>query len=167
MILTTALAMVRLTMTRYPSKRCGKCGKRKSLRSGFYRSDWGTCKECVKTRMRAHYHANYETKIRTYEAARFQTPKRKAKLIEYQRARRARDPLKYRARNAVSNALRDGRLHRRPCRCGAKRVQAHHHDYSKPLDVEWLCFRCHRKDEHHQKNVRSYAERGPALRRKP
>lgn len=116
--------------------------------------------------MRAHYHANYETKIRTYEAARFQTPKRKAKLIEYQRARRARDPLKYKARTAVSNALRDGRLRRSPCRCGARRVQAHHADYSKPLEVEWLCFRCHRKDEHRQKNVKSYAERGPALRRK-
>lgn len=31
-----------------------------------------------------------------------------------------------------------------PCAvCGAKKVQAHHHDYSRPLDVEWLCFACH------------------------
>jgi hypothetical protein len=114
--------------------------------------------------VRAYYHRLYETKIRKYEEARFRTPHRKAKLIEYQRKRRARDPVKYKARSAVSNALRDGRIFRKPCRCGSKRVQAHHHDYTKPLEVTWLCFKCHRKDEHNQKHVRSYPERGPSNR---
>jgi ribosomal protein S27AE len=48
------------------------------------------------------------------------------------------------ARNTVSNAIRDGRIVRGPCeRCGAARVQAHHHDYRKPREVRWLCARCH------------------------
>ena len=47
----------------------------------------------------------------------------------------------------VLNAIRDGKMERLSCEvCGAK-AQAHHDDYSKPLDVRWLCFKHHR--EHH------------------
>jgi uncharacterized Zn finger protein (UPF0148 family) len=31
-----------------------------------------------------------------------------------------------------------------PCsQCGAAKAERHHHDYSKPLDVVFLCRRCH------------------------
>ena len=51
-----------------------------------------------------------------------------------------RNPIKHAAHNAVSNAVRDGKLLRQPCEvCGSQSAQAHHDDYSKPLDVRWLC----------------------------
>ena len=43
------------------------------------------------------------------------------------------------ATNALNNALRDGRIVPQPCWvCGVK-AEAHHPDYSRPLDVVWLC----------------------------
>jgi len=58
---------------------------------------------------------------------------------------RAKYPIQYKARTAVNNALRDGRLIRQPCEaCGAEEGQAHHDDYSKPLEVRWLCGQHHR-----------------------
>lgn len=47
---------------------------------------------------------------------------------------------KKRARNAVTYAMRTGRLVPEPCeRCGDAKVEAHHDDYAQPLDVRWLC----------------------------
>lgn len=57
--------------------------------------------------------------------------------------RRQADRTKDRAREAVYRALRSGKLKRRACGCGATDVQAHHRDYSKPLEVEWYCRPCH------------------------
>lgn len=45
-----------------------------------------------------------------------------------------------RAHGQVSDAIEAGKLMPLPCeRCGATPAQAHHEDYSKPLDVIWLC----------------------------
>lgn len=55
-----------------------------------------------------------------------------------------RDKLK--AHAEVRKALRDGRLHRGRCEtCGSFRVEAHHDDYSKPLEVKWFCRRHHQQ----------------------
>ncbi len=45
-----------------------------------------------------------------------------------------------RAHAAVAVAIRKGRLTKQPCAvCGSLNAHAHHEDYSKPLDVMWLC----------------------------
>lgn len=63
------------------------------------------------------------------------------------------NPEKRGAHIAVGNALRDGKLFRQPCEKCGKRAQAHHDDYSKPLEVRWLCTTHHR--EHHREHPRS------------
>ena len=46
-------------------------------------------------------------------------------------------------------AVRSGKLYEQPCEvCGENKVEAHHDDYNKPLEVRWLCRKHH--DEHHK-----------------
>jgi len=90
---------------------------------------------------------NYRDKIenkRAFEKERWKLPERREYAKEALRLHRARNPLKYAARNAVNNAIRDGRLQRKGCEVCGKKAQAHHDDYSKPLDVRWFCFEHHR-----------------------
>lgn len=114
----------------------------------------GKCKECQRANSKKNYHKNFKAR-RRYEKARNQSPERKEKVRKYTAAYRKRNPDKYRARTAVHNALRDGKLLRRPCEeCGCKKTQAHHHDYSKPLEVRWLCFKCHKLEHGHINVIR-------------
>jgi hypothetical protein len=52
-------------------------------------------------------------------------------------------------RKITWKAINEGLLKRQPCEvCGTEQdVQSHHDDYSKPLEVRWLCRKHHR--EHH------------------
>jgi ribosomal protein S27AE len=65
---------------------------------------------------------------------------------------RNRYPEKRRANHAVFHAVRSGRLQKQPCeKCGTvDRVNAHHDDYSKPLEVRWLCPK-HHSEVHYNK----------------
>lgn len=60
---------------------------------------------------------------------------------------------KFIARQKVYQAVRSGKLIKSlECEVCSKteRLQAHHEDYSKPLEVNWLCGKCH-NDIHHYK----------------
>lgn len=57
--------------------------------------------------------------------------------------------LKIAARTTVNRYIRLGRLFKKPCEvCKAEKVEAHHDDYMKPLEVKWLCRKHHA--EHHK-----------------
>lgn len=52
--------------------------------------------------------------------------------------------LKSNARAMANVYERRGKLIRQPCAdCGGADVQKHHDDYTKPLEVTWLCRPCH------------------------
>jgi hypothetical protein len=62
------------------------------------------------------------------------------------------------ARSYAYVYLKRGLLTREPCRdCGIEHdppltvVQMHHSDYTKPLDVTWLCTDCH-QDHHNEES---------------
>jgi len=79
-------------------------------------------------------------KVRAADRARSKTPERVRQITTTTRNWRKRHPERVRAHSAVARALRSGRLKKQPCEeCGSKDVHAHHDDYSKPLEVRWLC----------------------------
>lgn len=156
-------------------KKCFKCGKVKPL-SEFYTQSrmadghLNKCKECTKKDARENY-------LRDIEATREKERKRNnsKERVEYRRLKakekRESDPEKYRlakkrynqkyrerdrqkdrARGIVFYNLSIGKI-KNPCvcsRCGAGGyIEAHHEDYSKPLDVVWLCDACH-KERHNE-----------------
>jgi hypothetical protein len=64
---------------------------------------------------------------------------------------RIEKPERLKARDAVNNAVKAGKLSKQPCAvCGSSaRIHGHHEDYSKPLEVIWLC-PVHHKERHRQ-----------------
>lgn len=65
------------------------------------------------------------------------------------------------ARLRVYDATSRGRLIRPSVcsRCGEGcRPEGHHKDYSRPLDVEWLCPPCHRREHRDAKMARKAGE---------
>ena len=111
------------------------------------------CKECAKKDVTDRYYAEFD-KIREYEKRRFQTKERKRYAVNCLREYRQKHPEKARAWSMVGRAVRNGTLIRQPCEvCGEAKVQAHHEDYSKPIDVRWLCFKHHRYYGHNQTNA--------------
>ena len=152
-------------------KTCTKCGANKELSEfGLCRANKdglkGWCKECCR-----EYRKGYQQTIAGKEAIRKgnqrrnrkyeQSDARKESRRKYSQtdkgkeANRKRDrkhcllhPEKIKARNAVSNALKTGRLtrpnHCESCYCEGF-IESHHESYEeeKWLDVEWLYKECH------------------------
>ena len=136
-------------------KDCFKCGRRLGINE-FYRhpqmpdGHLNKCKECTKKDVRANRDAKREY-YSEYERLRNQSEKRREKRKEGLRLHNLRNPLKAKARRKLTNAVKDGKVKRLPCIfCGEPKSQAHHEDYSRPLDVIWACFKCHREKLHGQ-----------------
>jgi len=58
--------------------------------------------------------------------------------------------VKLEARRLLAWALKHGRVIKGKCHCGDVNVEAHHEDYDRPFDVQWLCKKHHteRSSEH-------------------
>lgn len=54
--------------------------------------------------------------------------------------------LKANARSTANVYLKRGKILRENCMCGDIGEEMHHKDYSKPLDIIWLCRSCHIKE---------------------
>lgn len=132
-------------------KTCFKCLQSLPLEA-FYKhaamgdGHLGKCKECTKADANKHRLENLE-KIRAYDRMRASQPHRVAKKVEVTEAYRKQFPQRVRANQAVSYAIRTGRLKKHPCMVCGEKALAHHPDYSRPLDVVWLC-QPHHKQAH-------------------
>jgi hypothetical protein len=60
-------------------------------------------------------------------------------------ASKARYPERDSARNILNSAVYRGVVKPQPCWVCGDRAEAHHPDYSSPLDVVWLCNSHHRE----------------------
>lgn len=149
-------------------KKCFKCGEEKEL-CDFYKhkqmadGHLNKCKECTKKDSFGRTEEQiekrkYRDRNRTNHKDRIKKNKERREWL------RDNDPIKYKAieikktewanrnkhkRNAhgkVSRAVMNGTL-KRPIECSlcgdTGRIEAHHEDYDKPLEVVWLCTKCH------------------------
>jgi hypothetical protein len=140
-------------------RNCKECLEQKSI-NDYYASNKSSCKTCVAKGVRENRYKNIDY-YRSYDRYRYRIDENrkehcrnagknfdKEKKIEAQRVSRKNNPEKYLARQRVKRALEKSKI-TKDDKCffceKDKELQAHHHDYSKPLDVFWLCSTCHGK----------------------
>ena len=138
-------------------KRCLDCGVEKEI-EGFYKHSkmadghLNKCIECVKARVKKHRSNNPE-KLQAYEKQRSKSKKRIDQLKKYASSQkgkishkralqnyRERYPMKYAAQIMFGNAVKNGKITRvEECsECGSReKIEGHHDDYTKPLEVRW------------------------------
>jgi len=150
-------------MSDQPTKECFKCNETKPLEE-FYRHKMmadghlNKCKDCAKRDVSKHREENLE-KVREHDRLRGSLPHRVELRKKYWEDRDNRDKFnsaksrwnkthqhKRNAHLLVQKAVRSGKLIKpvlcETCSCSGK-LEAHHDDYDKPLDVRWLCVPCH------------------------
>lgn len=130
--------------------------KHSAMKDGYLNK----CSDCVKARVSKHRDLNLE-RIREYDRQRSMLPHRVAARVDYLKTesgaiarKKALDkykkvrPMAYAAHIITQNYVRDGKLTpASECSvCGSTyKIEGHHDDYTKPLDIRWLCNPCHRK----------------------
>tara|TARA_R110000803_G_scaffold163585_1_gene227256 strand:- start:41 stop:463 length:423 start_codon:yes stop_codon:yes gene_type:complete len=127
------------------SKACFKCSETKPLAEFYKHSAMadgriGKCKSCNK----ADVIANRLSKVEYYRE--YDRDRGSRQTSDYIKEYRAKYPNKYKAHGMVARAIRSGKLFRELCEvCSELDVHAHHDDYSKPLNIRWLCPVHHKK----------------------
>lgn len=139
---------------------CKVCGATEDT-AEFYASIGNKCKECHKAHVRQH-RADMAEHYRECDRQRYQNdPRVKARHRRYQKTEAGKASLrkarqKWMENNAdkraahvlLGNAVRDGKIKKGPCEvCGStENVHGHHDDYTKPLEVRWLCALHHARE---------------------
>ena len=140
---------------------CKICGETEI--SNFYVSNYSKCKQCTKDSVNKRRAEKIE-QIREYDRnrknAKERVLKNKERLEKYKTQNKDKydeycksknewaknNRIKRNAHNKVSRALLKGII-KRPTDCQVcgdiTKIEAHHDDYEKPLDVMWLCVPCH------------------------
>lgn len=133
-------------------KTCRTCGVENKIEEFYVHSEMADghlniCKDCIKNNVRTRREM-FPEKVRAYDMSRANKPNR-VKTKREVSARRRREVAGYSAaHNAVTRAVKAGALLKEETcgLCGSGgRLEAHHCDYSKKLDVVWLCIACHRR----------------------
>ena len=132
-------------------KTCFKCGCTKPL-DLFYKhirmkdGRLNKCIDCTKQDVHEHRHGKGRESVLAYDKLRYQQNEtRKSNVRASVQKARAKNPERMQARNKVEYAVKHGLLQKQPCFiCGAE-AEAHHPDYSRPLDVVWLCSSHHKQ----------------------
>lgn len=142
-------------------KTCGQCKEEKD-ESEFYRRGRADdrlrsyCKICSH-KLREEYYENNKERLREYSRRNGKENRERVyerrrlnseRVNELARSYYRKDIIKMKTRDKVRWAIDSGRLVRpETCsKCGEEcKPNAHHEDYSKPLEVIWLCTKCHGK----------------------
>jgi hypothetical protein len=145
-------------------KKCNTCGKTKECKDFHLRRAApdlmaSKCKACQslydksrsKNPERAAARYNYSKTAQGIESGNRAKKKwaanNKGKVYEITKSYREKNPTKYKAHGKISYAIKTGLLARMPCEvCSStENIHAHHDDYSKPLNIRWLCAIHHNK----------------------
>lgn len=136
------------------TKDCVTCGQTKPLdayplhKTGRYGRN-SVCIECRRAYQRRRYQEHREERLTYFRERRKETAY--AAQRQWNEANLARMAPARRARSRVREAVLKGALVRPSAcqQCGRPvRVEAAHEDYSRPLDVRWLCRTCHVRWDH-------------------
>lgn len=141
-------------------KRCRKCGrelpvsefnKNKNNKDGLQ----DKCRSCFSEYNKARYAANKEKFKSDIYKYRAEHPERvlstRVKTCE-------KNPTHLNAYRVIEQALIAGLIEKPDycygcgCTSSESRIEAHHHDYSKPLDIIWLCRKCHAQVDKARRN---------------
>lgn len=120
------------------SKKCIRCGNMRS----DYTKNRKSCDRCLEQTSEYQKQRLEKTKEHRTVRAREYRKTAKGKLIASttQTKQYAKFPKKIIARVLVHRAKKNGKIKELPCKvCRNLKVEAHHADYSKPLEVVWFC----------------------------
>lgn len=118
--------------------RCKKCNY-------ALEKEWRKNNQGKKREIRTRYRGKNKEKIRYADKLFY--AKNKERICEYQKQYKKSNPLVKSAYQEYEKALRNGVLQRpdicQICDQSGKKIDGHHHDYEKPLEVIWICKSCH------------------------